>query len=461
MVIWEPDDPTRQDQPIITYQKIIDGEFDAYIHGWAAAAAAYGQPVIVRFAHEMDGKWMPWGIDRHRGDSADQFINAWRHVWNIFKGPYGEGAVNVRFLWSPFSPGDWMADAKTGIYPGNKYVDYVGFTGFNWNDSQHPWAAMQQIYHKPVAALRHIANKPIIAAETGTVNKRTSNGASMKPTWISSGYPDVYSAYPDIVAIVYFNVNMSNQRNWRLDVPEQAQTAYRNLLSDSRFQGRLTWSIPKPPVITRPEVGLATGVKAKASEVRLAWTVTSGTPIYKYEAAVDTGNGWSPLQLFSPAKPTAVLSVDPSRVTRVRVRARDRYGRTSPWRVSPPITALAAQEKSAAVTLHGKFTKSHLPKAFGKSVEWSTKKGNSATFAFTGRAVGFVSTRGPDRGKAWIYLDGVKIGKINLYHRKLQYGEVVFATNTSPGAHTLLVQVAGKGTGSGQRIDIDGFLALR
>ena len=158
---------------VITYAKIIAGDFDTYIHRWARAAAAYGKPLILRFAHEMDGSWFPWSIGRFDGDSRKQFVNAWRHIWNIFKGPKGEGATNVRFLWSPFTPGRRMAGAHKGIYPGDRYVDYVGFTGMNWNDGQRPWTSMVDLYRKPVANLRFISHRPIIVAETGTVNKVT------------------------------------------------------------------------------------------------------------------------------------------------------------------------------------------------------------------------------------------------------------------------------------------------
>ncbi len=450
MVFWEPADPLHTNEPVITYAKIIAGDFDAYIHQWARAAAAYGKPMILRFAHEMDGKWFPWSIGRFPGNSPTQFINAWRHIWNIFKGPNGEGAVNVRFLWSPFTPGAWMAKRGSGIYPGDAYVDYVGFTGLNWNDTGRPWASMAEIYGRLVDALRLISHRPIIVAETGTVNK-VSNGHSLKPGWIANGYPAIFQRFPSVIAIVYFNINMGFQADWRLDEPADALEAYRKIANDPRFEGRLTWDPPNPPVATAPVVSLLRNSRAKSERVRVDWNGYGGTPIASYEVQLQTDGQWSAVALKSPSVADTAASLAESHHYAFRVRARDVNGRTSPWAVSKHFTIASAQETSSAVDLHGHFTEAHLSGAFGKHVEWSSRKRDTATFTFVGSSVGFVSTYGPNRGEANVYLDGKLIHTINLYAKRDKPGQVVFATSSAAGQHTLTVKVLGKGKGSGAR----------
>ncbi|HEY5520798.1 MAG TPA: hypothetical protein VIK08_09075, partial [Candidatus Limnocylindrales bacterium] len=62
MVNWQPIDPSHPtDCGNWSLDNIINGDHDAYIRQWAAAAKAYGGRVIVRFAHEMNGYWFIWG----------------------------------------------------------------------------------------------------------------------------------------------------------------------------------------------------------------------------------------------------------------------------------------------------------------------------------------------------------------------------------------------------------------
>ena len=63
---WQPTDPANPaSSRYAGYQNIIKGKHDAYIRDWARAAKAFGRPVVVRFAHEMNGNWFPWSIGNH------------------------------------------------------------------------------------------------------------------------------------------------------------------------------------------------------------------------------------------------------------------------------------------------------------------------------------------------------------------------------------------------------------
>ncbi len=45
-----------------------------------------------------------------------------------------EGATNVDWVWSPNRDGSTAAalNTFTTLYPGDAYVDYIGFSGYNW-----------------------------------------------------------------------------------------------------------------------------------------------------------------------------------------------------------------------------------------------------------------------------------------------------------------------------------------
>ena len=39
----------------------LDGNFNGYIDSWIDGLKAYDKPVYIKFAHEMNGNWTPWG----------------------------------------------------------------------------------------------------------------------------------------------------------------------------------------------------------------------------------------------------------------------------------------------------------------------------------------------------------------------------------------------------------------
>ena len=199
-----------------------------------AAAKNYGHTVILRFAHEMNGKWYVWG-NTVCGNTPKQFRQAWKHVWNIFRGPTGVGATNVKFLFSVY--GGQYAAAE---YPGDKYVDYMGLTALNWGVFQgKPWTSLVAIMNPTMKALMRISKtKPIIAAEVASEYDQSCTTCD-KAAWLTKGYPAVYAKWPQVVAIVYFNYNMLavRQPDWRLTTPAAALTAYQAITADQHFQG--------------------------------------------------------------------------------------------------------------------------------------------------------------------------------------------------------------------------------
>lgn len=236
MIVWQPADPAHYDSPSYRYDRIIAGYFDTYIRNWAQAAKAWGGRVILRFAHEMNGYWFPWGTEGRFDNTPPKFIKAWRHIWTIIRGPApgGVGASNVKFLWSPGSPCQ-RCQPYSLLYPGDKFVDYVGFTAFNWGSPQ-PWIPMAKKFTHPMTELAKVSSKPVIAAETGS-----SRLGGDKPAWIRIGYPAVYTKFPKIKAIVYFDLDLRavGQPNWLLTSPMAALTEYRAVVAKPKFQGKI------------------------------------------------------------------------------------------------------------------------------------------------------------------------------------------------------------------------------
>ena len=117
------------------YSGVMDPYIDASINGILNVKVAYPNADIwMRFGHEMNGDWYPWGSGfnqgtsmRHLGNTPQDYINAYRHVVDRFRAK-GLGSNMVKWV---FSPNVWYKDNFSQFYPGDAYVDMISVSGFN------------------------------------------------------------------------------------------------------------------------------------------------------------------------------------------------------------------------------------------------------------------------------------------------------------------------------------------
>jgi hypothetical protein len=242
MIIWQPVDSTDKWNREYSYKSIRRGDHDPYIKSFAQQVNDYGGRVLIRFAHEFDGGWYPWGVGKP-GNSVTDFKVAWRRIFRIFRDPETGLAKNARFIWSPqgSKDRDWMAKA----FPGATYVDYLGFTAFNWATYKRlPWYPLTRIVAHRIGLFSKLPRKRVIVTETGSDFRGRKRS---KAAWLRDGYAAVYKRWPQIVAIAYFHVDMretgdpKHPENWSLDSPSDgsAMRAYRRLLTQTRFRGSI------------------------------------------------------------------------------------------------------------------------------------------------------------------------------------------------------------------------------
>ena len=254
VMAWEPFDPkgNRIDQPDYQLANIVDGDFDAYIDGWADGLASYGRPIFLSFAHEMNGNWTPWGIGVN-GNQLGDFGAAWRHVHSRFS---LAGADNVRWLWVPNEEYAEVPSPASAFYPGDEYVDWLGMNGFNWGaaiqwkvcDCSGIWRSYEEIFGGTYDSLRAVADKPIMILETAS----TEVGGD-KATWISDAFlTQLPTRFPGIRAVTWFNayttgyettpdgeVIPTNDVDWPLTSSPAALEAFRQAVTDPYYQGSL------------------------------------------------------------------------------------------------------------------------------------------------------------------------------------------------------------------------------
>jgi hypothetical protein len=142
----------------INVAAIASGQYDAFLHSYAAEVKNFGAPVILSFGHEMNGNWYTWG---YQHTSAAVFVAAWRHIVTVFR---TLGARNVTWLWTvniidqniPIpNPAPW--------WPGPSYVNWVGIDGYYYSASWN----FASLFGPTIVAVREFTHDPILISETG------------------------------------------------------------------------------------------------------------------------------------------------------------------------------------------------------------------------------------------------------------------------------------------------------
>lgn len=174
-ITWDPVSVGRlTGQPDFSLGSIARGKHDAYVRRFAAAVRVFGRPVRIRFAHEMNGNFVPYSEGRN-GNPIGSFVQAWRHVHDIFK---EAGAVNAKWVWSVNIIGSNSTSVK-GLYPGDAYVDELGVDGYSYPKAGCMSPA--QVFGPTVQAVKALSRKPMRITEVGVASV-----CRERSSWISS-----------------------------------------------------------------------------------------------------------------------------------------------------------------------------------------------------------------------------------------------------------------------------------
>jgi hypothetical protein len=223
LIDWSPWDTAVAPvytQPRFSLAAIARGDHDTYIRSYAAAAASWGKPVMLRPMHEMNGTWYPWS-ETQNGNSSGQYVQAWQHIVTLFR---AVGATNVTWCWcvNKLYPG---SIPLAGLYPGDDYVDWVGIDAYSGGVKfpDEPFAQMLGPTYDAVGAL---TSKPIILAEWGYAL------AAKRPAWLKDALASVFN-FPRLRAICYFMWSSDDAWDFRADAASMA--AWREGLANPRY----------------------------------------------------------------------------------------------------------------------------------------------------------------------------------------------------------------------------------
>lgn len=241
--------------------------------------------MFLRWNHEMNGSWYSWGqqptlyIAKFR-EFADEIHAKAKNIavaWTPNQGwgyPWAGGAYSV----SPSSP-DYnvldtnhdgivndLDDPYSPYYPGDQYVDWVGFSFYHWGNGSNrgvnevpftgKWGQANGIgnvvpnFHD-IYAVGH--DKPMMIAETSALyNISGSMGGdaseeSIKKEWIKQVYNltndenvKINESLPKIHMILWFSqlkyeAEVTSDVDWRLTDNQQVADFYRSVVTDDYF----------------------------------------------------------------------------------------------------------------------------------------------------------------------------------------------------------------------------------
>jgi hypothetical protein len=211
LVNWEPFGADFHD--------IVAGAYDTQITAQARAAAALERPVLLDFAAEMNEE-EGWG-----GHDPELYVAAYQHIHDLFA-PHDRGTV--QWVWAPNNTDSDEAPPAIEYYPGDDYVDWTGMDGYNWgtSDPDFEWQSFADVFRDTYAVLHEIG-KPVIIAETASAEE-----GGDKSRWIAGIAPTLRSDFPDVKALVWFDVD--KERDWRIRSTEATEVAFAELAGDLR-----------------------------------------------------------------------------------------------------------------------------------------------------------------------------------------------------------------------------------
>jgi titin len=289
-------------------------------------------------------------------------------------------------------------------------------------------------------------------------------------TWTSAGPADTTSPYSVTVATPL------------------AAGAYQVRAVASDAAGNLGTSAAVPfsvsttpvPTVAGPvqtlQLGSTTGLAASTTgvPVSLTWSGDAAAAGFELQQSIN-GGAFTSVSLCAapPCNVTSkVLLLQPSPVNQkttttyqFQVRGVNSSGAAGAWAIGPTFS-IPAQDNTTGFSFTGQWSGGNLAGAYNGSVQFSSTAGAFAqnSTPLTGTSLAWVSTLGPDRGKAEVRVDGQLVATVDLYSPTQKTGQLVWSTDgLAATGHTIRITALGQHTApsTGNRVDVDAYLVLR
>jgi hypothetical protein len=239
MLTWEPQTSSGRGFPL---REIAAKRFDRYLRRAAGSARIWGKPLFVRFAHEMNGHWYPWGVGVG-GNTAREFRKAWKHIVDLFR---FQGATNVRWVWSPNEDSGGSLPLGS-LYPGDEWVDWIAMDGFVFGGTVG-WPSFTAIFGNTYERLAELSNRPMMIAETAA-----NDEGGDKAAWIASALQREAPRFSRIRALTWFDEVKPNG-DFRVDSSPESLQAFRAAVDSPTYAATRRTLLSTPAKLSGPAV---------------------------------------------------------------------------------------------------------------------------------------------------------------------------------------------------------------
>jgi hypothetical protein len=216
-----------------------------------------------------------------------------------------------------------------------------------------------------------------------------------------------------------------------------------------------------PPTVNVPFTAILSGAtmaRRARSSGSAGRRVTERDRLYRLQRSVGAG-GWVQIGVPNPAAGSVDQSFAYGYAYRQRGAATDRPRERERLHRGP--VGRDADEPAGRThdALHGHVATARTRRLRPAAAGSIDREGRAVGVHVTGSSIGWVAARGPDRGSAKVYIDGVYSATVNLYSTSRHSRVVVFARNWST-TQTRKITIQVVGTAGHSRVDVDAFLRL-
>lgn len=167
-----------------------------------------GRKAMIAPLQEMNGDWTVYG----RESTSEDYKKAYIYIYDKFQ----QNGIAREDVWWVFAPNGWNDPAVPerafeNYYPGDKFVDLIGFSSYNYGyclpETSVKWETYAEMLEPYINRMETMAPlKPIIIAETATtsfINTSTPD-FNAKNLWLIDSY-NFLASKQSVVGVFYFS----------------------------------------------------------------------------------------------------------------------------------------------------------------------------------------------------------------------------------------------------------------
>jgi hypothetical protein len=202
---------------------------------------------------------------------------------------------------------------------------------------------------------------------------------------------------------------------------------------------------------------------SKTTTFRVKWSgadALSGIASYQVQRKVGPKGTWKNWKTNTTAR-SAKFKAKPGTNHYFRVRSKDNAGNVSAWSKAKRTTV--PYDNNSLISnrsgFGGLFKKASSGYYLG-TTRFSTKKGETITYKFTGKSVALIGPKAKNRSQAKIYINGKHVKTIDARAKKLNHRKVLYSKAFKKGG-TRTITIENLGTAGRSRFDVDGLAVGR